>query len=128
MNIQIGKRGLVLLMFGGVWVSIGLVARDVPQARSLPLYHFIPMQWQAWAWIVTGLLAVLLTLTARNEWRGYPVLFPMPFMQAVGYGVGFFTNHLSFVMFDMWLLLLGILVVIADWPEPPVQQQLEADQ
>ena len=122
MNIRIGKRGSVLLMFGAVWVSIGLGIRDLPQSHSLPLFHSIPMVWQAWAWIVTGALAMLLALTSRNEWRGYPVLFPMPFFQALGFIAGFFTNHLSWTGVSVWVLLTGILVVIADWPEPPVQQ------
>ena len=127
MNIHIGKRGLVLLMFGGVWASIGIGLRDAPQSRSIPLFHSIPMEWQAWAWIATGLLAIFLALTARNEWRGYPVLFPMPFFQAVGYGVGLFTNHLPLTGVVVWALLVGILFVLADWPEPPVHQT-EADQ
>jgi hypothetical protein len=49
----------------------------------------------------------------------------MPFLQAVGFLVGYFTSHLSWTGVVVWALLVGILVVLADWPEPPLRRDLE---
>lgn len=121
MNVHIGKRGLVLLMFGAVWVTIGFGIKDLPQSQSIPLYHPVPMTWQALAWIITGAIAMLLALTNHNEWRGYPILFPMSATQAIGYAFWLPTMHRAWTGVAVWVLMTAILVVIADWAEPPVK-------
>lgn len=119
MNVHIGKRGLVLLMFGGVFISYGLALKDVPQQVSLPLYAGIPIAWQGWAWIVTGALAALTALSSSREWWGFTVLFPMPALWALGFTLAALTQHQPINGALLWALVVGILLVISDWPEPP---------
>ncbi len=121
MNIHIGKRGLVLLMFGGIFVTYGLLLKDVPQHFALPLFAWCPMAAQGWAWVVTGAAGMLMALTNHREWVGYTALFPMPALWTVGFVAAFLTGHQPLNGALLWALLVGILIVVADWPEPPAK-------
>ena len=127
MNVHIGKRGLVLLMFGGVFITYGLALKDVPQRMSLPLYSGVPITWQGWAWAATGALACLAALSTSREWWGFTVLFPMPSLWTVGFLVGFLSGKLPPNGALLWALLVGILLVLADWPEPPPTVKAERE-
>ena len=119
MNVHIGKRGLVLLMFGGVFITYGLALKEVPQSASLPLYAGVPIAWQGWAWVATGGLACLAALSSSREWWGFTLLFPMPALWALGFTLASFTKHTPINGALLWALIVGILLVLSDWPEPP---------
>ncbi|MGZ4587272.1 MAG: hypothetical protein ACXVX9_05675 [Mycobacteriaceae bacterium] len=119
MNIHIGKRGLVLLMFGGIFIAYGLLLKDAPQHVSLPLLAWCPIRWQGWAWVVTGGAGMLLALTSRREWVGFIALFPMPVVWTIAFTAAFFTHAQPLNGALLWALLTGILYVVADWAEPP---------
>lgn len=119
MNVHIGKRGLVLLMFGGVFITYGLALKDVAQTLSLPLYGSIPITVQGWAWVVTGALGCLAALTNSREWWGFTALFPMPVLWVVGFLAAFVDGKYPINGALLWALLVGILFVLSDWPEPP---------
>lgn len=121
MNIHIGKRGLVLLMFGGIFVAYGLALKDANQHLSLPLFAWCPMQWQGWAWVATGGFAMLMALSNRKEWWGFTALFPMPLLWTIGFIAAFAAGRLPLNGALLWALLTGILVVLSDWPEPPAK-------
>ncbi|MGZ4518865.1 MAG: hypothetical protein ACXVXP_15490 [Mycobacteriaceae bacterium] len=119
MNIHIGKRGLVLLMFGGIFIAYGLAVKDAPQHLSLPLFAWCPMLIQGWAWILTGAVGMLMALTDRREWIGFVVLYPMPSAWVVGFLAAWVIHKQPLNGALLWALLTGILIVVADWAEPP---------
>lgn len=119
MSVHIGKRGLMLLMFGGVFITYGLAIKDAPQSVSLPLYAGVPIAWQGWAWVATGTLACLAALTNHREWWGFTLLFPMPALWSTGFALATLTDHRPINGALLWALIVGILLVLSDWPEPP---------
>lgn len=125
MNFHIGKRGLVLLMFGGVFISYGFALKDVAQKLSLPLYAAVPVSWQGYAWIATGVLACLAALSNSREWWGFTALFPMPALWAVGFLIAFLQGLMPINGALLWSLFVGVLLVLSDWPEPPPQHRQE---
>ncbi len=118
MNVHIGKRGLVLLMFGGVFISYGLALREA-QPTVLWLFSSIPTEIQGWAWIITGALAAVCAFTSSREWWGFTALFPMPSLWSVGFLFAFLRDEARINGTLVWALVVGILLVISDWPEPP---------
>jgi hypothetical protein len=120
-NIHIGKRGLVLLMFGGIFIAYGLALKDTPPNHSLPLFAWCPMVIQGWLWVTTGAVGMLMAITSRREWLGFVALFPMPMAWVIGFIAAWIIHRQPLNGALVWGLLVGILVVVADWPEPPTE-------
>jgi hypothetical protein len=121
MNIHIGKRGLVLLMFGGIFIAYGLAVKDAPQSMSLPLFAWCPMLIQGWAWVLTAAAGMLMALSSRREWLGFVILYPMPAAWVMGFLAAFVIHKQPLNGALVWALIVGILIVVADWAEPPTE-------
>jgi hypothetical protein len=139
---EVDKRGQILLIFGFIWTVIGV---SVYQQPALPgygnlLFSHIPLWLRAGAWIVTGVVAMAYALRPRvitNDGVGFLALYIMPAERAAiflwgwvesitpgggpGYGRGLLAGA-------VYLVLVAAVMVIATWPDPPLNPPTEDDQ
>jgi hypothetical protein len=139
---EVNKRGQILAIFGFIWVVIGV---SVYQQPSLPgyenlLFEQIPTPIRAGAWIITGVLAMAYALRPRHitdDGIGFLALYVMPAERAAiflwgwveyvtpGGGPGYARGLLAGAVY---LTLVAAVMVIATWPDPPINPPAGDDQ
>ena len=131
---EVNKRGQILAIFGFIWVVIGI---SVLQQPALPGYEHllfaqIPTPIRAGAWVITGILSMAYALRPRSiddDGIGFLALYVMPAERAAiflwgwvewvtpgggpGYGRGLLAGA-------VYLTLVAAVMVIATWPDPPI--------
>jgi|SRR6185312_17140299 len=128
----LGYRGLVLTMFGLLWVMIGLsaytLAGSVPPDPNL-IHTQLPLVVRFGVWGILGLYSFMMGVT-RSRWRptGFAALFVGPFERACSYTYGLFATVGLGHVGPEWRYLTGLIlylvvtvtvVLFAAWPEPP---------
>jgi hypothetical protein len=118
-----------LVLFAAVSLVYGFaVAGSEPSRPGLELITgtVIKLGFWAFCWIAAGVFAIALSILHRT-WIGYVLLMPMPMLWAGAYTAAFlldlFTDGqgtpTAWAGGLVWGLLVGLLVIIAGWPEPP---------
>jgi hypothetical protein len=125
---EVNKRGQILLIFGFIWTVIGV---SVYQQPALPGYENL---------LFTGVVAMAYALrpsSITNDGVGFLALYIMPAERAAiflwgwvesitpgggpGYGRGLLAGA-------VYLVLVAAVMVIATWPDPPLNPPTEGDQ
>lgn len=131
---RLGRRGLVLLLFGCAWITNGaayFLLHDL--FTSLPAYFLVdrlPLVVQGAAWIGSGIFSVSAAFRHRREddTAGFLAVSFMPLVSTASYLVGTVTYAitgdplwiLGVLSFLAWAPIIMALAVVASWYEPPV--------
>lgn len=122
---RLGRRGAILLCYGAVWALYGYaqIASPQPDQRGLqPLLERIPLDVWGWAWVATGLIAVVSAwLPQGRDWAGFLAL-PLIVLPWVGsYLAAWLTGEFprGWVAAIVWGLIAVPVLVVAGWREPP---------
>jgi hypothetical protein len=129
-----GRRGLVLFLFGAAWVVQGLsffLLEDMVAGQ--PAYFLIdrlPLAVQGSLWIISGAVSIGASLRPRreNDTLGFLAVSGMPILLVASFLVGTITYALlgspvwvlGILGFFAWGPIILALAVIASWPELPV--------
>lgn len=127
---RLGRRGLVLLLFGVAWLIQAVAVALVPDVPPTGLWHEdIPNLLLAAMWFVSGVLSIGYAFVRkhRNDTLGFLAVSAMPMFLAGSYGVSTFTllaatnPALPWLFgplgFFLWLAIAVALSVVASWPE-----------
>ena len=128
------KRGQILLIFGLVWIGIGVnVLHDgdpATWAKLEPFQAFSPVM-RGWAWIVTGAVAVAYSVRPRiihHDGLGFLALYIMPAWRVAAFVWSWLDGLLplggeGYPRGYLWALTYGCMVaavmICASWPDPP---------
>lgn len=123
---EAGKRGQILTVFGLVWIGIGYgtwVDGDPPTWAGLTPFQWLPYDWRARLWIITGLVALAYAIRPRlipHDGIGFSALYIMP---AWHVGAFAWTEGHGYSHGWLWALTYGAMVaavmICASWPDPP---------
>lgn len=117
----VGRRGAVLILLGLTWITLGLGIIYEPAAYVRELFHlrtYPPAR--VLLWIGTGAVAILCALHRRTRDYGFPLLYLMPTFRLVSYAVGWAAGYSrGWVGMAYYAALVGLIVIVAGWPEPP---------
>ena len=131
---EVSKRGQILVIFGFIWTVIGL---GIYQQPALPgyenlLFTHMPVWLRAGAWVATGVIAVAYALRPsriKTDGVGFLALYVMPAERAAIFLWGWVEHMIpgGSVGYDrgllagfVYLALVASVMVIASWPDPPV--------
>lgn len=131
---EVNKRGQILLIFGAIWVAIGINVLQAPLPSGwehIWLFREVPVPLRAGAWIFTGLVAMAYAVRPRwihHDGLGFLALYVMPTERAVGLLWGWLDSVMPFggpgypagILGGLvYLVIVAAVLVIADWPNPP---------
>lgn len=132
---RLGRRGLVLALFGLAWVIQGLAVLLLGGDAAAGTYPFLHASLSqpvlATTWIAPGLASVALSFRKRPPGRlddtpGFLAVSAMPMFLATSYGIGaltalfsgsYDTTLLGVLGFSIWGVITAALALIASWPE-----------
>ena len=140
---RIGRRGLVLIFVGMIWILYGIAYLKYPLARftvddNVPgianaVLTFFSSSWIGYIWLLCGLAAVAFGLARSRisliSWDHYgfnailipPIIWTFLFLWS---WVASLTSNgnigapLAVFGFVTWLLATGFILIIAGWPDP----------
>lgn len=122
---SLGYRGSILLLFGIVWLVVGLGTYTAPKVEGL-IISDIPPLVKATGWVLTGVYAVGVGLVSR--WRddstGFVALYVMPAVWTFLYLVSWFDSWngggyaRGWVSAVVYFAVMGVVMICAGWPEP----------
>ncbi|MFF0736919.1 hypothetical protein ACFYVK_35560 [Streptomyces chartreusis] len=121
----LGRRGAILLSYGGVWSLYGyaqLVSPQPDQRGLAPLLERVPLAVWGWAWVVTGLIAIASAwLPQGRDWPGFLSLPLMVLPWMASYLAAWLTGDFprGWVAALVWAVIAVPVLVVAGWPEPP---------
>lgn len=135
-DIRFGRRGAVLVLFALIYATygVGLYLAGIGEGRRptglelLTEKLEIPLGGLAVAWVGCGAAAAVASLPRLliPQWLGFTVLFPMPALWVGCYLWSWTTflwihhgSPLAWVGVLIWGLLIGIISIVAGWPEAP---------
>ena len=131
---RFGYRGTWLLIFGALWIVFGIAMLSNPE-RPIPgaLHQYVPYEYRAVAWIVTGVVAIAFGLrrSPLDAW-GHVALVTMPLVRALGFGYSWLLSIGSalvgaapplgypeaWYLMLIWLFITAAVRHVAGWPEP----------
>lgn len=127
----LGRRGTILLSYGAVWAIIGWgqITAPQPDQRGLrPLLNVMPLDAWGWAWVASGLAAVVAAfLPQGRDWPGFLALplVVLPWMASylASWILGDFPR--GWVAAVVWGLIAVPVIVVAGWREPPRPKKVE---
>lgn len=129
------KRSLVLIMFGVTFTLIGWsylgqsaqIERS-PAASLAYRAHLNMMPLDAWGWLfmACGLTAVACGLT-HTHIVGFTALMAVAGWWGLEFVASWVINGYTRALIGAltWILLVGLLLVIASWPDPECNKQQE---
>lgn len=132
---RVGRRGLVLLLFGISWVVQGaaffLLADLFAGQPELFLIDKLPLPVQGGLWIACGVLSISAALRPRREddTFGFNAVSLMPMALAASYLIGTvdyarkddqLLATLGALGFLAWGPITLALTIVAGWYEPPI--------
>lgn len=123
MRLFPGFRATALIILAVVWFSVGLGLIDRPTipgaGHPLPL-EYLPLWVRVGLWWLAAVCAVVACFWPPGDDRWGWVLLSLPAsLRVVSYGVGAALGWLSPSYLVSWLMILGLLLLLASWPEPP---------
>jgi hypothetical protein len=131
-----GRRGLLLLMFGTMWIVFGVGVWFVPQARfsangtNVPLLSLLDANEAGLIWAAAGSLAVAIAFVRKHrsghDSEGFNALLAPPIIWLLGYiwsMVAWIATHeigrsTAWVSAVVWLIVCVFIILIAGWPDP----------
>lgn len=122
---RLGRRGRVLILFGGMEALYGLSIATDPRygvVRGVGvLTHMLPMPWWGGVWMLCGVIAVALAFEPRprlDRWGFAAATLPMSLWSGanlVAYVSGEFGQAWTSVC--TWGCFVGVLIIVNRWPE-----------
>jgi hypothetical protein len=125
--IRLGRRAMALILFGVVFLAYGLSIRG--SATPGTYMAMLPGEVLALVWGGVGAVAITAGIIhPKHEWVGFVGLMVVAFLQAAGMAAsGIFLDYPRAVGgCVIWLLVVGLVLLIAGWPEPPPRERVEA--
>lgn len=137
---RLGRRGIVLALFGLAWVIQGLgtfaLHTPVPTPSSEVWHQNIPWQVMGSLWLFGGFLSIAFATRHRkqSDTIGFLAVSLVPMFLAGSYLVSFLTWMftwgdqgwpIGFIGFAIWGVVVTALAVIASWPEPEEENACE---
>lgn len=127
----LGRRGAILLCYGTVWSLYGYaqVVSPQPDQRGLePLLSRVSLDVWGWAWVVTGLVAVVCAWLPQG--RDWPAFLALPLMVLPwmgSYAATWLTGEFprGWVAALVWGVIAVPVLVVAGWREPPQPKRVE---
>lgn len=131
----LGRRGLLLLMFGLLWMSFGFGVLTVEQLRftsepaRAPLLSVLDHQQIGWVWIATGVVSLIAGLTRTRHGRSDILGFNALIVPAAVWFLGYVWSYLAWLMDGsgrasawvaaiVWLIVVVFVLLVAGWPDP----------
>lgn len=114
--MHMSRRSGWLMLWGVVWIGLGLAYTDAPQQASLPIYAVIPMAWQGWSWVAIGLVSITSAVIPRFPRSvGFALDMLPPFLWALGYAVVWFASwrEIGWQGVLVWGAITGAVVLSA---------------
>ena len=134
---RVGRRGLVLLLFGLAWLMQGaahFLLGEMGTGEGF-WHERLPVNVQGALWAVTGLTSIVCALMhrVRADTFGFLAVTAMPMFQGISYLVGAVTFALlgdplwilGALGFSIWGVIALALGVVASWPETPTLPLVE---
>lgn len=127
---RFGRRGAILTLFAFIYAGYGS-ALSAPRGTPIGLELLtgrLPDPALVAPWALSAAVAIAAALPWRvvPQWIGFTALFPMPALWALSYGwswltwqVGHEGNPIGWAGALIWGLLVGVIAVIAGWPDAP---------
>ena len=121
----LGRRGAILLCYGTVWALYGFAQITAPQPdqRGLqPLLERVPLTVWGWAWVITGLIAIVSAWMPQGlDWVGFLALPAMVLPWLGSYLAAWITGEFprGWVAALVWGVIAVPVLVVAGWREPP---------
>lgn len=131
---RLGRRGTALLLFAVIFTiyGIALAGADPSRPGLGKVADVIPMKALAICWLVTGVVGAICAVL-RKTGIGFGTLMFMPLAWTASYGFTYFSwlitgagYQLAWAGILVWGLIVGLLALIAGWPEPSVGVSREA--
>lgn len=125
---RIGHRGAALLAFACLDAVIGwslLDAQGQAQARAIPAYAAIramlPLSVWGWLWIAVSATCAV-SAFMRSDRAGFAGAIGVKAVWAGGLLVAWWPMHVprAWLGAAVWVVLALLVLVISDWPDPPV--------
>lgn len=134
-DIRFGRRGAVLVLFALIYATYGVgITRAAENGRKPNGLELLTDQWKiqlgllAAFWVGCAVIAAISSLPRLPipQWVGFGALFPMPALWVGSYLWSWITwlatqhgNPLGWAGVLIWGLLIGIIGIVAGWPEAP---------
>lgn len=139
---RLGRRGVILMILGLVWVltGVGIVANPVVREAGvfIPHENLLPDMFRAAAWGLSGLVAVWAALRRRcDDTPGYIAIMVMPLERTFSYLVAYLIYVISgwlephvdsitqtgyergWIAAGTWFAVVTLVHIVAGWRESP---------
>jgi hypothetical protein len=116
----LGYRGAALIIFGIVFVLMGLAVTFNPTPDPALWHTLIPLPIRIFIWSGAGAVSILGALLPRWETLGFCALFIGPFERFLSFAGALISepNLMRLTGVLVYLLLAMLVVLVAAWPEP----------
>lgn len=125
-----GYRGVVLILFGLLYIFIGLSIIGANDYADELVHTHLPTWFRVLLWAIPGVTAVAVATDHKWQVFGFALLFIPPSERAISYCVAALTvptlTRLPGVL--IYLLILVTVAMLASWPEPTEVEHLVLDQ
>lgn len=132
---RLGRRGIVLFLFGLAWLVQGaayFILTDTIAAGPRSFFiERLPLWLQGAMWLGSGLWSIVTSLQRhRSDTNGFLAVSIMPMLAGASYLVGGIAYalqsnrlwELGAFGFSVWAPIILALAVVASWPEPVSRQ------
>ena len=127
----LGRRGMMLLLLGGLWIWLGLNVPMTP-AHVPGLWHTFIWEpvWIA-EWVVPGLVALVFAWRTV-DWPGWALLMLAPIIRASslisGWVMWMLPDGIEGYPMGLWqsilyLFMIGVVGICAGWPDYPPRDE-----
>jgi hypothetical protein len=119
--VRIGYHGMVLTVFGWLWICIGLGVLVNPDFNPQLIHTYLPVWARVALWSGVGLANMVLAWWPRRHDQGFFLLVIPPAERTLSYGWALVSGPTLgwLVATTVWLSLTIAVLVFARWPEPP---------
>ena len=143
---RLGFRGLALILFGIMFVLIGVGVTFNPARVTGLFYTYLPLWTRVGLWAGAGMMAIIGAIRpglGEKHWpgrterppvaeiMGFSALAIAPTERALSFLWGLIDGHASGAWvtgFAVYLLLTSIILLVSRWPEPVHPGDLTAAQ
>jgi hypothetical protein len=133
---EVSKRGQILLIFGFIWIAVGISVLERPyvDGQEPLLFDDLPVWLRAGAWIGTGLLAMAFAWRPRgisHDGVGFVALYIMPAERCAIFFLGWLDSVVpgggpgypaGLYAAVVWLAITAAVLVCSSWPDPPADR------